>query len=203
MHYIFLRNWVTNILAVSIQFQNSVKITSNKYRYCPLKTTSYADLHSFLGFFISRNSMRTSFLIHILHLCEIWNQAVPFHQMTPLLCVSRLRGSRRQQRGMGPLKAVPQPQPQAQSHSLNQCRQEALQPRTLSQKMELPALARSSRSHRLWTPISQRQVSLCVCQPHLLSVHSVSHVANVEGDMQEKPVIALWYTLVQEVRGTL
>lgn len=86
-----------------------------------------------------------------------------------LLCVSRLRGPRRQQRGMGLPWAAPRPQPQAPSQS----RQGAPLPRRMGWKRGLPVIVRASGSPRLWTHVSQRQVSLCVCRPHPLSVQGL------------------------------
>lgn len=101
-----------------------------------------------------------------------------------LLCVSRLRGPRRQQRGMGLPWVAPRPQPQAPS----QGRQGALLPRRMGWRRGLPVIVRASGSPKLWTRASQRQVSLCVCQLHLLSVLGLS--PNTEGGgTWEKPMM--------------
>lgn len=72
-----------------------------------------------------------------------------------LLCVFRLRGPRRQQRGL-PWVA---PQPQAPSQGTLG----APLPRKMGWRTGLPVIVRAFRSPRLWTHASQRQVSSCVC----------------------------------------
>lgn len=77
-----------------------------------------------------------------------------------LLCVSRLRGPRRQQRGMGLPWVAPQLRPQAPS----QGKGGAPLPRRMGWRRGLPVIMRVSGSPRFWTRASQRQVSMCVCQ---------------------------------------